>query len=140
LLLFAHFLIKARDMASLMAQKASSTTLLRRSQRTNTSRRQVVVRAADEAKVGINGEPSDIAPVQQLRDPDVRDHDPRRSSMLRLQRPHQNYRLFVLSQASFAWHCWLLPLAQHRDTLASAVFSDSKCILLGKASVWQAAD
>ncbi|WIA09718.1 hypothetical protein OEZ85_009102 [Tetradesmus obliquus] len=38
-----------------MAQKASSTTLLRRSQRTNTSRRQVVVRAADEAKIGING-------------------------------------------------------------------------------------
>eukprot|EP00883_Tetradesmus_obliquus_P008902 jgi/Sobl393_1/19652/SZX72485.1 len=38
-----------------MAQKASSTTLLRRSQRTKTSRRQVVVRAADEAKIGING-------------------------------------------------------------------------------------
>lgn len=48
-------------MASLMAQKASSTTLLRRSQRTNTSRRQVVVRAADEAKIGINGEHSSVA-------------------------------------------------------------------------------
>jgi hypothetical protein len=68
-------------MASMMAQKASSNVLLRRSQRTNTSRRQVVVRAADEAKIGINGEPAGVPTLQLLRDPNARGRDPARSSV-----------------------------------------------------------
>eukprot|EP00879_Flechtneria_rotunda_P000246 GHRR01000326.1.p1 GENE.GHRR01000326.1~~GHRR01000326.1.p1 ORF type:complete len:377 (+),score=77.59 GHRR01000326.1:170-1300(+) len=43
-------------MASLLANKTTNCSmLLRRSQRAGTARRMVVVRAADEAKVGING-------------------------------------------------------------------------------------
>jgi hypothetical protein len=43
-------------MASVVASKSSTCALMRRAQRAGTSRRQVIVRAADDVKVGINGE------------------------------------------------------------------------------------
>eukprot|EP00775_Hariotina_reticulata_P009479 gene9479-9643_t len=42
-------------MASVVASKSSTCALMRRAQRAGTSRRQVIVRAADDVKVGING-------------------------------------------------------------------------------------
>jgi glyceraldehyde 3-phosphate dehydrogenase len=42
-------------MASVVASKSSTCALMRRAQRAGASRRQVIVRAADDVKVGING-------------------------------------------------------------------------------------
>jgi hypothetical protein len=53
-----YFLISSQrcSMASVVASKSSTCALMRRAQRAGASRRQVIVRAADDVKVGINGE------------------------------------------------------------------------------------